>query len=144
MNRLQENLERLGLKGNCEIQLADPDPSKTGLTDNRLYDKILIDAPCSNTGVLRRRIDLRRRIQPDSVDRLRSLQKALIIRSASRLKPGGQMVYSTCSLEPDENQKVTEWFGSQFPDFTLLRQRQLTPVDNQVDGAYAALWLKNT
>jgi 16S rRNA (cytosine967-C5)-methyltransferase len=144
MNRLQENLERLGLMGKCEIQPADPDPSQTGLNDIRLYDKILIDAPCSNTGVLRRRIDLRRRIQPDSVDRLRTLQKALVIRSAARLKPGGQMVYSTCSLEPDENQQVTEWFGSQFPDFTLLQQRQLTPVDNQVDGAYAALWFKNT
>ena len=142
MNRLKQNLERLGLAGKCEIRPADSDPMQTGLVDTRLFDKILIDAPCSNTGVLRRRIDLRRRIQPDSIDRLRNLQKSLMLRSAARLKPGGHMVYSTCSLEPDENQNVTEWFGSSFPEFILVQQRQLTPIDNNVDGAYAALWSK--
>ncbi len=70
------------------------------------FDRILVDAPCSNTGVMRRRVDLRWRIRPEEIERLRAAQLELLRQAAPRLKPGGTLVYSTCSLEPEENGEV--------------------------------------
>ncbi|MEI9864215.1 MAG: hypothetical protein WDN00_06615 [Limisphaerales bacterium] len=72
---------------------------------NLKFDRILIDAPCSNSGVMRRRLDLRWRIQPEEIERLRSTQLDLLHQAAASLKPDGVLVYSTCSLEPQENLK---------------------------------------
>ncbi len=143
MDRLQENQSRLGLI-NCWItQCADSDPTRTGLEDSREYDRILIDAPCSNTGVLRRRIDLRRRIQPESMNRIQELQRGLLTRSAARLRANGHLAYSTCSIEPDENQGMRDWFEKRYPEFKRIRERQLTPTNEGVDGAYCVVWQKS-
>ena len=108
----------------------DPRPST--------FDRILVDAPCSNTGVLRRRVDLRWRIQPDEIERLRTTQLDLLQKSAARLKPGGTLVYSTCSLEPEENTELVKQFLATQPGFKLERERQLLPFADGVDGAYVA------
>jgi 16S rRNA (cytosine967-C5)-methyltransferase len=102
------------------------------------FDGVLVDVPCSNTGVLRRRVDVRWRIQPAEIERLRKLQLGLLSRAAGRVKPGGALVYSTCSLEPEENENVVEQFLTEAKRFRLERQRQLLPFANQVDGAYVA------
>src|SRR5436309_3451556 len=73
-----------------------------------LFDRILVDAPCSNTGVMRRRVDLRWRIRPEEIERLHAAQLQLLHQAAAMLKPGGRLIYSTCSLEPEENQNVVE------------------------------------
>ena len=78
-------------------------------TFNR-FDRILVDAPCSNTGVMRRRVDLRWRISPEEIARLRDTQLDLLNQAAAQLKPGGVLVYSTCSLEPEENSEVVKQF----------------------------------
>jgi 16S rRNA (cytosine967-C5)-methyltransferase len=103
-----------------------------------LFDRVLIDAPCSNTGVLRRRVDLRWRIQPAELDRLRKLQLALLRRAAARVKPGGILVYSTCSLEPEENENVIQEFLAETNPFRPESERQLLPFADSVDGAYVA------
>jgi 16S rRNA (cytosine967-C5)-methyltransferase len=126
---LEENCQRLGVT--C-VQIAKTqDPSAQ-------FDRILIDAPCSNTGVLRRRVDLRWRLQPAQIERLRKGQTALLSQAAPRVKPGGVLVYSTCSLEPEENEDVIKDFLAGHPQFRLERQRQLLPFAEQVDGAYVA------
>ncbi len=105
-------------------------------TDGR-FDRILVDAPCSNTGVLRRRVDLRWRIQAAEIERLRTTQLDLLNQAATRLKPEGVLVYSTCSLEPEENSEVVKQFLANTA-FKLETERQLLPFADGVDGAYVA------
>src|SRR5207245_9705822 len=75
------------------------------------FERVVVDAPWSNTGVLRRRVDLRWRIRQEELSRLATLQKKLLTAAAESTKPGGALVYSTCSLEPEENERVVEHFG---------------------------------
>ena len=103
-----------------------------------LFDRILVDAPCSNTGVMRRRVDLRWRIQPAEIERLRGVQLELLHQAAAQLKPGGTLVYSTCSLEPEENGGVVKEFLLAHADFRLEAERELVPFVEGVDGAYVA------
>lgn len=103
-----------------------------------LFDRILIDAPCSNSGVLRRRVDVRWRIQPQEIERLSKAQAALLSQAASELKPGGTLVYSTCSLETEENEEAVRKFLEKHPSFKLENERQLLPFIEGVDGAYVA------
>ncbi len=102
------------------------------------FDRILIDAPCSNTGVVRRRVDLRWRISPEEISRLRRTQLDLLTQAAAQLKPGGVLVYSTCSLEPEENSEAVEQFLAANKNFTLETSRQLLSFVDGVDGAYVA------
>lgn len=125
---LLENCARLGLT--CVSTVA-PQPST-------LFDRILVDAPCSNTGVMRRRVDLRWRVQPDEIERLQAVQLGLLRQAAPSLRPGGRLVYSTCSLEPEENQDVVSRFLSEHPAFKLEHQSELMPFADATDGAYVA------
>ena len=102
------------------------------------FDKILLDAPCSNTGVMRRRADLRWRISLEEIERLRATQIELLRKVAPRLKPGGILVYSTCSLEPEENGEVVQQFLAEHNGFKSERERELLPFADGVDGAFIA------
>jgi len=108
------------------------------------FNKILVDAPCSNTGVMRRRVDLRWRIRPDEIERLRAEQLQLLRKSATLLKPGGLLVYSTCSLEPEENEQVVREFLSGASDFKLETERRLRPFADAADGAYVTRLRRQT
>ena len=105
---------------------------------DRKFDKILVDAPCSNTGVMRRRVELRWRIRPDEIVRLQQTQLDLLRQSAPLLKPGGILIYSTCSLEPEENGDVVREFLNSDKSFRLERERELLPFADGVDGAFVA------
>jgi 16S rRNA (cytosine967-C5)-methyltransferase len=130
LKRVEENCQRLGITCVETTSTLDPRPSA--------FDRILIDAPCSNTGVLRRRVDLRWRIQPTEIERLRATQLELLRQAATRLKPGGTLVYSTCSLEPEENSQLVQQFLATQPKYKLENERQLLPFVDSVDGAYVA------
>jgi 16S rRNA (cytosine967-C5)-methyltransferase len=106
------------------------------------FDRVLVDAPCSNTGVLRRRVDLRWRIQPQEIERLRTTQLDLLHQAVQYLKPGGVLVYSTCSLEPEENAEVVKQFLATHAGFKLERERDLLPFTDAADGAYVARVMK--
>jgi 16S rRNA (cytosine967-C5)-methyltransferase len=141
-NRLrlvQENCVRLGVVCVHYSLATDQTPAlHSEPTQNPQFDRILIDAPCSNTGVLRRRVDLRWRIRPEEITRLRQTQLKLLRQAAPRLKPGGTLVYSTCSVEPEENAEVVNEFLAEQKTFQLERQRELLPFKDGVDGAYVA------
>ena len=101
-------------------------------------DKVLLDAPCSNTGVMRRRVDLRWRVSAEEIKRLRTAQLDLLNQAAPLVKPGGVLVYSTCSLEPEENSGVVKEFLAANASFKLERERELLPFVDGVDGAFVA------
>ncbi|MEW6157993.1 MAG: 16S rRNA (cytosine(967)-C(5))-methyltransferase RsmB [Verrucomicrobiota bacterium] len=102
------------------------------------FDRVLLDAPCSNTGVMRRRVDLRWRIRPEEIERLVATQLELLHEATMQLRAGGTLVYSTCSLEPEENEGVIKTFLQNHPDFELANERELLPFRDAVDGAYVA------
>jgi 16S rRNA (cytosine967-C5)-methyltransferase len=124
---VKENATRLGAKIDIGSAAAD-----------KKFDRILIDAPCSNTGVLRRRVDLRWRINESEISRLAATQFKLLETAAARLKPAGAIVYSTCSLEREENQNLVQHFLSSHAEFRLDVERELIPFRDGVDGAYVA------
>jgi len=130
---LRENCARMGVTC-AEAVSVGP--------DGVMFDRILIDAPCSNTGVLRRRVELRWRLRAEELERLRQTQLSLLESAAGKLRAGGTLVYSTCSLEPEENEAVVADFVRANPQFKIAAQRQLLPFAEGVDGAFVAR-LKN-
>ena len=129
---IQENCRRLGVT--CVETILSSAPDLRPPT----FDRILVDAPCSNSGVMRRRVDLRWRISPEEILRLQKTQLDLLNFAATKLKSGGVLVYSTCSLEPEENSEVVKGFLREHADFKLESESELLPFADNVDGAYVA------
>jgi len=102
------------------------------------FDRVLVDAPCTNTGVMRRRIDVRWRLRPEDFNRMAN-EQLIITRAVLRLlKPAGILVYSTCSLEPEENEQVVRRLVSELPGLRLQAERDSLPFRDGFDGAFAA------
>jgi 16S rRNA (cytosine967-C5)-methyltransferase len=119
--------------------IAVPSPGGEGQGEGgRFFDRILVDAPCSNTGVLRRRVDLRWRISAAEISRLHQTQLDLLKLAATKLKSRSVLIYSTCSLEPEENSEVVKEFLREHAGFKLENERELLPFADSVDGAYVA------
>lgn len=143
---VESNCARLGVT--CVAPTSPDSLQGTGLPSQSFptprsqstphFDRVLVDAPCSNTGVMRRRVDLRWRVSPQEIERLRRTQLELLGQAAALVRPGGMIVYSTCSLEPEENQQVIEAFLRASPGFDLERERELLPFSANADGAYVA------
>lgn len=139
--RLRENLGRLGVEIAEAIQ--HDCMQAHGALDGRKFDRILLDAPCSNTGVIRRRVDVRWRLTDEDFIRMPAQQLALLKRTVTLLKPGGTLVYSTCSLEPEENDLLVEKALQQIPGLRMVEARRTLPFEDQVDGAFAAKLTKD-
>jgi 16S rRNA (cytosine967-C5)-methyltransferase len=102
------------------------------------FDRVLLDAPCTNSGVIRRRIDAKWRLSPEDFSRMCD-EQVIIARAVLRLlKPGGILVYSTCSLEAEENEHVVRRLVTAVPNVSLQRQKASTPFRDGADGAFAA------
>jgi len=134
--RLRENLQRLGVR-NTQALVHDTMRAGDPLAPAS-FDRILVDAPCSNTGVLRRRVDVRWRLTDEDFIRMPAQQLALVRRAASLLKPGGALVYSTCSLEPEENDRLVEQALLAVPGLRFIESRRTLPFVDGIDGAFAA------
>jgi len=126
-NRLQA-LKALG----CDLVVCD---GARPLPFRRRFDRILLDAPCSGTGTLGRNPEIRWRLNPGDLTRLRERQAKLLSRALEALAPGGRLVYSTCSLEQEENEQVVEMVLGRPP---RIVHRRLPGVDAG-DGFFAAV-----
>jgi len=135
---LRENLERLGVK--CARVLRKDWNSGELPSELResCFDRILVDAPCSNTGVMRRRVDLRWRLRPEDFPRMHKEQIGIVRAVVALLKPGGSLVYSTCSIEAEENVAVVERLLKEFPFLEFGAQESVLPFRDHFDGAFAA------
>jgi 16S rRNA (cytosine967-C5)-methyltransferase len=136
---VEENCRRLGVT--CAKMVENPE--KLRLSGTTLFDRVLIDAPCSNTGVLRRRVDLRWRVTLEEVERLRVAQLSLLRQGLALLRPGGTLVYSTCSLEPEENSELVNQFLNERTEVERVREQELFPPHDNADGAYVATLRRN-
>ena len=130
-------------------------------------DRVLVDAPCSGLGTLRRNPDLKWRQSPKAIEELTAKQAAILHSAARLVKPGGRLVYATCSVLPEENEAIAEAFGAAHPDFEVLdvapllgalkvagpeslcaggdvgaRYLRLWPHRHSTDGFFAAVWQK--
>ena len=129
LRRLQTNLARMKL-GWVEAVQALP-------ADAGLFDRVLVDAPCSNTGVLRRRPDARWRWDAEHLAQLTGLQAEILESAAAHVAPGGLLVYSTCSNEPEENADQVAKFLAAHPEFSEVARRESLPFETGHDGAFA-------
>ncbi|MCL5279018.1 MAG: methyltransferase domain-containing protein [Planctomycetes bacterium] len=135
LDRVRENITRLGLASVTIIPYAQLEQGQA-----ESFDAILLDAPCSNTGVLARRVEARYRLRRKAVQELAATQKALLAKAAGLVKPGGRICYSTCSIQRQENQDVRE-FLTPNNRFELVREELTLPSAEPFDhdGSFVAL-----
>ncbi|MBE0364522.1 16S rRNA (cytosine967-C5)-methyltransferase [Pseudoalteromonas ulvae UL12] len=113
LNRVQENLDRIGLS--ATLQCADASTPDTWW-DKQLFDKILLDVPCSATGVIRRHPDIKWLRRAADIEQLATLQASILETNWSLLKPGGTLIYATCSVLPQENSDQVKAFLAKHQD----------------------------
>jgi 16S rRNA (cytosine967-C5)-methyltransferase len=144
LGRLRENLDRLGVRI-AGVQCVDWGREHGAALDEfgGAFDRILVDVPCSNSGVLRRRVDARWRINRADFARLGGEQLAILADAARFLAPGGRLVYSTCSVDPEENRGVVDAFLTSSAGWLLEGEKISFPPDSGYDGSYAAALVRN-
>ncbi|MFA7172871.1 MAG: transcription antitermination factor NusB [Kiritimatiellia bacterium] len=134
---IRENLQRTRLEW-VEVEQANlMKPINEIREKHTLFDRILLDVPCSNSGVLRRRPDARWRWSLRRMEKLVIAQWKIIAHAAKLLAPNGILVYSTCSLEPEENQELIAAFIKRYSRFTVIRSVERIPTRDGCDGAFA-------
>jgi 16S rRNA (cytosine967-C5)-methyltransferase len=136
---LQQNITRLGA-AIAKVVRADwtHEPVPREVIAQAPYDRVLLDTPCTNTGVMRRRVDVRWRLRSDDFARMQDRQLQIVRALHPLLRPGGVLVYSTCSLECEENEELTAKVLRAFPDLRLVEQACLLPFRDHLDGVFAA------
>lgn len=113
---IEANCRRLGIHS---VTASVHDGTRYDEAAREAFDRVLVDAPCSGLGVIGRKVELRWRRKEEDMAAFPPLQKALLTQAAKYVKKGGTLVYSTCTLCEEENEKITEWFLSAHPDFVL-------------------------
>lgn len=137
---LQENLARLGAAHVDTAQMDWTQPCPPCWHNH--FDAVLLDVPCSNTGVMQRRIDVRWRLSTHELERLTTLQAKILENASKSVKPGGRLVYSTCSIDEDEDSNLIHLFLEKHPEFSLKKETLILPFEEKTDGAYAALLIR--
>jgi len=133
LKKVRENTNRLGIKS-IEVVPYEELP-------NSKFDCVLLDVPCSNTGVLARRIEARYRVKPDAIKKMTETQSELLNTAASMLKPHGKICYSTCSIQKDENRGLINDFLQKSRNFELKSENLTLPSAEHFDhdGGYTAI-----
>jgi 16S rRNA (cytosine967-C5)-methyltransferase len=136
--RVREACDRLGIKSVETVSIGkeghDMPPGP--------FDAVLLDVPCSNTGVMGKRPEVRWRLKSNDFRELTALQSRLLSAAAERVRPGGRLVYSTCSIDPSENQEQVQRFLASHAEWSLSAERQHIP-GQPCDGGYTALLVKS-
>jgi len=155
LNILEKNMERLGFKS-IKTSAADAlELSAQSFGNDGLFDRVLADVPCSGTGTLSKKPDIKWKRDLLDISRMNEYQLKYITKAASLVKPDGYFVYSTCSIEPEENFVIVEKFLNNNPNYQLISARGILPDElidehgciqtlphvHQMDGAFAAkIW----
>jgi 16S rRNA (cytosine967-C5)-methyltransferase len=141
---MKENMARLSVG---IVRIFDHDWTRghvpTGIASMAPFHRILLDAPCSNTGVMRRRVDARWRLHPADFSRMQQRQLEIIRALVPLLKPKGTLVYSTCSLEPEENERVVRQALTSASILRLEEEKRSLPFRDGLDGAFGAKFIRS-
>ena len=163
LHALKPRLARSGLSNVHTVQIAHERDERIKRLAGKI-DRVLVDAPCSGLGTLRRNPDLKWRQSPATVAQLRQQQQAILAGAATLLKPGGRLVYATCSLLALENEDVARTFGEGHPQFEPMAAEhalalahmaqagelvqglwlRLWPHRHHTDGFFAAVWQRKS
>lgn len=140
-NKLDELKRRAKRNGAFNIETRAIDSTKV---IKKLYDKadrVLIDAPCSGLGVLRRNPDAKWKLEPEFIENIKKTQEEILQQYSKIVKPGGQLVYATCSVLPSENQEQVKKFLTTDvgKDFTFVKDKKILAHQSGYDGFYMAL-----
>lgn len=144
-NKLNELKRRAKRNGAHNVETRLIDSTKVIKKLHNKADRVLIDAPCSGLGVLRRNPDAKWKLQPEFLNELKITQSQLLKDYSKMVKPEGKMVYATCSILPSENQKQVESFlnSEDGKEFSLVKEKKILASESGFDGFYMALLKKN-
>jgi len=159
LNNLKPRLKRSGLSNLNAQRIANENDLKIKRLAGKI-DRVLVDAPCSGLGTLRRNPDLKFRQSAESIEEFKRKQAAILAAAARLLKAGGRLVYATCSFLPEENEEIVAGFLAQHPQFQLLHcaellaqqkieidtgeMLKLTPAAHGTDGFFAAAMMRGS
>ncbi len=138
-NKLKELKRRAKRAGAHNIEFRVIDSTKP---IKKLYDKadrVLIDAPCSGLGVLRRNPDAKWKLQPEFIEKIKKTQQDILVQYSRMVKPGGKLVYATCSILPSENENQVKAFLETNKEFTFINEKKVLSHKSGFDGFYMAL-----
>lgn len=140
-NKLKELKRRARRNGAHNIETREIDSSKVIKKLHNTADRVLIDAPCSGLGVLKRNPDAKWKLQPEFLEEIRKTQQQILRDYSKMVKEGGKLVYATCSVLPSENQQQVEKFlnSEEGKPFSLVRERKILASESGYDGFYLAL-----
>ena len=142
LTRIGGNLDRLHLHSE-RVQILRGDASQPSWWDGRSFDKILLDAPCSASGIVARHPDIPFLRRASDIAQLQQKQQGILAQAWQMLKPDGVLLYITCSIFPEEGEDQAKWFAAEYPNaLRLSAPGQILPSATN-DGFYYALFKKN-
>jgi 16S rRNA (cytosine967-C5)-methyltransferase len=132
---IEENIQRHGLSNMIAVQM---DATVDDPASHRSADVLVCDLPCSGLGVMGRKTDIRHKILQEKLQDVVVLQQKILTQVLDYVKPGGTLLYSTCTVNRAENEDNVAWILQNHPDFSLLSQRQIFPGEVGSDGFFLA------
>ncbi len=136
---IEENIERSRLEN---IEAIQWDARVCKEDSKEKADIVIADLPCSGLGVFGKKTDLKYKVSEQALQELSVLQREILTAVESYVKPGGKLVYSTCTINRGENEENTKWFLDNHPQYVLLKEKQLLPGIDGGDGFYIAMFQK--
>jgi 16S rRNA (cytosine967-C5)-methyltransferase len=143
LNQLKIRAKRNGVF-NIEPRIIEGTKSIKKLHEKA--DRVLIDAPCSGLGVLKRNPDSKWKLQPEFIENIKKTQQEVLVNYSKMVKKGGKLVYATCSILPSENEKQIEWFlkTPEGAAFKKVKENKIFAHQSGFDGFYMALLERNS
>lgn len=133
VDQIQENIDRIGLS-NIQAKLKDAtifDPESV-----EAADVVIADVPCSGLGVISKKVDIKYKMSSEKIKEIILLQRKILENAAKYVKKDGFLVYSTCTINREENQENVQWFLEQFPNYNCCFEKQILPIDGKQDGFF--------
>lgn len=137
--KLKELKRRAKRAGVSIVETRLIESSKTIKKLGESADRVLIDAPCSGLGILKRNPDIKWKLNMDSLENIKREQAKVISDYSVMVRKGGKLIYATCSILPSENEKMVAHFLSEHPNFKLVNEKKVMPSDYGFDGFYMAM-----